>query len=230
MWRGGTMESPSDLFDRLDAWRHLPNYQLERRADVFFSLYLPEALGRVLGFPVSDVLVPEFPVRIGTIYPDIPIDKSYKIDYLTVSVDGRTPIFVELKTEGASRRESQDKYLSKSQQVGLTALLDGLCVICKVTNAKRKYEHLLLELERLGVMQRSAEGTWHPTAGDFVTPLLVYVQPNPPKEPDTNTVIAFHEFADVVAGHEDAFSQRFAVSLREWADITAGHSHRTSGA
>jgi hypothetical protein len=24
------------LFDRLDAWRHVPAYQLERRADIFF--------------------------------------------------------------------------------------------------------------------------------------------------------------------------------------------------
>ena len=32
------------LFDRMDRWRHLPSYQLERRADLFFSLYLPEVL------------------------------------------------------------------------------------------------------------------------------------------------------------------------------------------
>ena len=32
------------LFDRLDEWRDFPNYQLERRADIFFSLYLVEAL------------------------------------------------------------------------------------------------------------------------------------------------------------------------------------------
>ena len=28
------------LFERLENWRHLPNYQLERRTDIFFSLYL----------------------------------------------------------------------------------------------------------------------------------------------------------------------------------------------
>lgn len=32
------------LFDRMDNWRHLPSYQLERRADLIFSLYLPEVL------------------------------------------------------------------------------------------------------------------------------------------------------------------------------------------
>ncbi|HPD48392.1 MAG TPA: hypothetical protein P5279_17685 [Anaerohalosphaeraceae bacterium] len=70
----------SQLFDRMDAWRHLPNYQLERRADLFFSLYLPSVLESKFGVPVSPIVIPEFPVRIGTIYPNIPTDKSYKID------------------------------------------------------------------------------------------------------------------------------------------------------
>ena len=34
----------NQLFNNLDTWRHLPNYQLERRADIFFSLYLAEVL------------------------------------------------------------------------------------------------------------------------------------------------------------------------------------------
>ena len=32
------MKQIDTLFDRMDAWRHFPNYQLERRADVFFAL------------------------------------------------------------------------------------------------------------------------------------------------------------------------------------------------
>ena len=79
------MQQIDTIFDRMDAWRHLPNYQLERRADLFFSLYLPEVLESKLGYSVAEHIVPEFPVRIGTIYPDIPIDKSYKIDYVALS-------------------------------------------------------------------------------------------------------------------------------------------------
>ncbi len=45
------MKQIDTLFNRMDAWRHLPNYQLERRADLFFSLYLPEVLEAKLGFP-----------------------------------------------------------------------------------------------------------------------------------------------------------------------------------
>lgn len=38
------MKYINDLFDNLDTWRHLPAYQLERCADIFFSLYLPDLL------------------------------------------------------------------------------------------------------------------------------------------------------------------------------------------
>jgi len=61
------MDLIATLFDRMDGWRHLPNYQLERRADLFFSLYLPAAVEAKLGFSVHPLMVPELPVRIGTI-------------------------------------------------------------------------------------------------------------------------------------------------------------------
>jgi hypothetical protein len=57
------------LFDLLDAWRHFPSYPLERRADLYFALYLPEVLETQFGFPVQPQLVPEFPLRIGTLDP-----------------------------------------------------------------------------------------------------------------------------------------------------------------
>ena len=114
------MEILTQLFDRMDERRHLPNYQLERRADLLFSLYLPQALEAKLGFPVRADLVPEFPVRIGTIYPRIPINKSFKIDYLALSTSGDHAVFVELKTDGHSRRAKQDEYLAAERRtVGL---------------------------------------------------------------------------------------------------------------
>jgi len=39
-----------NLFNLLDDWRTLPAYQLERRADIFFALYLDKILesGQIL--------------------------------------------------------------------------------------------------------------------------------------------------------------------------------------
>jgi hypothetical protein len=57
----------NQLFKKLDAWRHLPAYQLERRADIFFSLYLAEVLQKRFSLEATPVLIPEFPCRYGSI-------------------------------------------------------------------------------------------------------------------------------------------------------------------
>ena len=228
------MNPITELFDRMDAWRHLPNYQLERRADIFFALYLSEVLEAKLGFPIRPELAPEFPVRIGTIYPNVPIDKSYKIDYVALSARADKAVFVELKTEGLSRRPEQDKYLLAAQAVGLCRLLEGLLDIFRATNSKRKYFCLLEHLEGMGLLRipmpmkqimarpslqvaneasHQIDVTTH--AGES---LIVYVQPNG-TGPD---IISFQEFAGIVRRHEDPVSQRFAASLCEWAEIQAG--------
>ena len=38
------MDRLEALFRNLDRWRHLPNYELERRADIFFSIYLVDLI------------------------------------------------------------------------------------------------------------------------------------------------------------------------------------------
>ncbi len=222
------------LFDRMDTWRHFPNYQLERRADIFFSLYLSEVLEAKLGFPIRAELTPEFPIRIGTIYPEIPIDKSYKIDYLALSEDAETAVLVELKTEGLSRRAGQDKYLTASQKVGLACLLRGLLDIFRASTSKRKYYSLLLHLETIrllslpqkfkdimgsstlqGVIEASQEIQ---ITAKTTNTIVVYVQPNGTE----SDIISFPFFAEVVRTHNDQISQRFATSLCEWAEIPAG--------
>ncbi|NQS99096.1 MAG: hypothetical protein HQ591_11630 [candidate division Zixibacteria bacterium] len=228
------MNQIETLFDRMDVWRHLPNYQLERRADLFFSLYLPEVLEAKLGFPIQEQIVPEFPVRIGTIYPDIPIDKSYKIDYVALSADTDRAVFVELKTEYLSRRPKQDKYLKAAQKAGLSALLAGLLEIFRATNFKRKYFCLLEHLESMGLLRipmpmreimsrpnlQGVNEASHEVEFTSQTTecKIVYVQPNG----TWPNIISFAEFGAIVQQHDDTVSQRFAQSLTEWANIPAG--------
>ena len=50
------------LFDRLDDWRNLPAYQLERRSDIFFSLYLKDIIQSNYQQKVEHI-IPEFPVK-----------------------------------------------------------------------------------------------------------------------------------------------------------------------
>lgn len=228
------MERIDMLFDQMDAWRHFPSYQLERRADIFFSLYLPEVLEAKLGFSVRKELIPEFPVRIGTVYPSIPIDQSYKIDFVALSAAADRAVLLELKTDGHSRRTEQDEYLQAAQRIGLTSLLEGLLDIFRATISKRKYFCLLEHLERMDllripeqmkiIMARSAlQGATEASRQIEITAnaqecLVVYVQPNG----DSPNTISFREFAEVVRTHDDPVSQRFASSLVEWAEAAAG--------
>ena len=222
------------LFDRMDEWRHFPNYQLERRADLFFSLYLTQVLEAKLGFPVADLITPEFPVRIGTLYPDIPINKSYKIDYVAFSADISKAILIELKTEGSSRSNSQDRYLKACQDVGFQALLEGLLHIFRVTNSKRKYFSLLLHLETTGLLEiptnmkeimfsRKIQGAVEASRAIKITCnasecILIYIQPTD----KGGNVITFEDLRSVVEKNDDDVSRRFAKSLSEWARVPAG--------
>ena len=101
------MDSVNKLFDNLDKWRHLPSYQLERRADVFFSAYIGYLLEGNFGYEIDQV-IPEFPVRIGTIDPNVATNQSFKIDYLASVMGENKIIFLELKTDDRSRRGKQD--------------------------------------------------------------------------------------------------------------------------
>jgi len=228
------------IFDRMDEWRHLPNYQLERRADLFFSLYLPEVLEAKLGFSVRQELIPEFPVHKGTIYPDELSNKSFKIDYLALSDDAEKAVFVELKTDKLSIRHEQDKYLTAAQRVGMKHLLVGLREIFRATESKRKYFHLLEKLESMellkihddiknimkhphlqGVNEESHYIEITSRVKDPAT--IVYVQPNGSEKSEANIIIiSFQEFRAIVKKHNDPISKRFAQSLSEWAQVKAG--------
>ena len=233
------MDPIAAVFDRMDAWRHLPKYQLERRSDLFFSLYLPKVLEARLGFPMNPLVAPEFPVRKATIHPHLRGDDCCNIDYLAQSATGSESVFVELKTDQASRRVQQDDYLLKAQQVGLPALLEGICSIFRATTRpyRPKWFALMLHLEEMGLLQipailsdimacESHRGAPDASKSIVITapsarPHIAYVQPLAAEAGD-NVVISFEEYAEVVARHEDPLSQRFASSLLEWASVKAG--------
>lgn len=233
------MNAINDLFDKMDAWRHLPNYQLERRADLFFALYLPRALERKLGIPVRSDMVPEFPVRNGSIGPNIASNQSFKVDYLAFSAAMDLAILVELKTEGLSRRKEQDENLVAAQEQGLSELLQGLIKIFRATTSKRKYFCLFDNLASMGLVDipdplrgvlysdRAHGVNEYINQIKVISPVtrcqVVYVQPNGTGD----NVISFNEFAEVVEESDDVFSSRFAESIRRWAKVQAGITKET---
>lgn len=232
------MNRIDQLFTHMDRWRHLPDYQLERRADIFFSLYLAEVLEVVTGVVVDPRLVPEFPLKKALIWPDKPTNHSVKVDYAVFATDRSKLFLVELKTDGGSRRDQQDFYLERAQEIGLAAILGGVVEIVQATSAHQKYAHLLQALAdhgclalpdelmdftfpkaRPGLRKRQREIRVTVQPGEFEIE-VIYVQPN--NGSAEGGVIDFERFAQVVETHTDEVSQAFAEHLRRWVEKAGG--------
>jgi len=201
----------TELFDLLDKWRYFPAYQLERRADIFFAVFLKQIIHSMYNIAI-DMIIPEFPVRVGAVH-NVDINKSYKIDYLCVNQQTHKVFLTELKTDVHSRRPKQDDYLTRAKKINISGLVDGLIKIYNATYQKSKYLNLLHEIEKLG---------WINIKGDVVTNLqpkydveILYIQPE--KHPDdTNEVITFDNLISVLRANSDSLSHRFIQSLELW--------------
>lgn len=201
------------LFSRLDDWRKLPAYQLERRADIFFSIYLDEIIKSKYGQTIK-LVIPEFPVRAGDVVlnhkrPDL----SFKIDYIAISEDDQNVFLVELKTDQSSRRTEQDDYLYKAQQNNIPQLIDGVLKIYRATDSKykKKYDHLISKLSDIGWIKRESFSLQNTAKNYNIT--IVYIQPR--NENNSVDTISFNDISSMVSGQDD-LTKRFLKSLNDW--------------
>ena len=221
------------LLGQLDSWRHLPAYRLESRADAFFALFMRDVISNHVGLPLSQVVIPEFPLRRGTLYGEATThaNASVKVDYALFSADIRHVYFVELKTDQGSRRSTQDDYLRLAAEVGFEDILAGVVLSAKATESKSlpKYAHLLHRLQSLGFLsvpesfykaacpspRRGVRGKLGAVKIQAETGSpdirVIYVQPND-GGPD---VVGFTQFADSIEG-TGAVGALFASYLRKW--------------
>ena len=216
-----TLESVLCLLDR---WRHLPAYQLERRVDVLFALFLPEVLEKHFG--TSNVcLIPEFPIKKSLLRTDTTA-QSINVDFLGIAreSDGKERAYlVELKTDMASRREDQAEDLGRAVNAGLKELVEGVIEIARnaAHRHKKKYGHLLYLLSELDLVE--CQGDPLDVGGyevvdrkeDWPCLELVYVQP---KAPPKMTMIGFDDFAAKIEEDGSDIGRKFAGYLREWVD------------
>ncbi len=234
------------LLDLLDRWRHLPSYSLEPRVDPFFALFLPEALNHHLrsrGIEIDPRLIPEFPIKQSE------TRRSDKADFFALSLGRKDAFLIELKTEGRSLRETQEKYLLKAVDRGLPKLLCDVRTLAKTPKrfARKKYFHLLKSMEEIGLIElppgleekvygRSSHGIY-----DMIDAIricrtsariqLIHVLPHihdlsKLTEPIRSKIreqdcIDFQSFANSVR-HLGIIGLRFADSLEGWAETKAG--------
>lgn len=198
-------------------WRHFPSYQLERRADIFFSIYLADILFCKFGLQVESI-IPEFPIRVGTICSSSN-NKSFKADYFVKTKNSSRLILVELKTDDGSVREEQLEYLKRAKEVGLEKLLEGIREIYRATNSKDKYQYLLNNLHKMGLISLENNGEFKILPDHYEIEIL-HIMPNKSKK--IENTITFQEIVEIVRQHNDELSLRFSESLLKWAETKAG--------
>jgi hypothetical protein len=228
----GDVDPLDAVFHHLDRWRHFPNYQLERRVDVFFSVYLKGLVEEFTGLALEDEIIPELPIKRDLIWPDLPTNKSVKVDYVLFAKDRSRVFFVELKTDRASRRNGQDIYLETAKRLGFRRIVEGIREIILNTTAHQKYHHLAFVLARLGYLRLPSDlrGHIYPVPHPRVLSRLagiavaegdpavevIYIQP---QATDGDRCIDFARVAEYVGRQSDPFSRRFAEHLVLWTAV-----------
>lgn len=204
-----TKENIDKLFSLLDDWRLLPAYQLERRADIFFALYLPHIMKARFGALVDhDHIIPEFPLNKKTlgIEKNPGFNLSYKVDYLIVCKKSKKVFLVELKTDTGSRRSIQDEYLLKAQAANVKKWMEGVIDLQKASKSTKKYQKLVEKLKSFGWIDPSG----NPTEQEYQFE-IVYIQPL-----QEENVITFREIITTLEGIDDDLTKRFVESLKRW--------------
>lgn len=201
------------VFDLLDDWRKLPAYQLERRADIFFAIYLDKIIKSKYHKTIK-LVIPEFPVRAGdVIHNHKRPDLSFKIDYAAICDDDKTIYLIELKTDQGSRRQEQDEYLNKAKQMNISGLITGVIKIYHATDQKykKKYDYLLDKLSELGWIKRENMELRNTAKEYDIT--VVYIQPR--NEQNHSDTISFDDICSYLTEQDD-LTIRFVKSLKEW--------------
>lgn len=212
----------------LDRWRDFPSYQLERRADVFFALYLPGIVEHALGVKVDPRVVPEFPIKRED------NNQSTKVDYFLLAEDRSVAFLVEFKTEMESRNESQDAYLRMAKERGLNRLLEDIPVVAAASNQKAKYVHLLHGLSGLGLLSLPSDIDEYafPKARRGITRRLGEVRAIPsdahvevvylqPRDSESERSISFRQVAEYLRTVDDALAGTLASYVERWAKPAA---------
>ena len=112
--------------------------------DVFFGLLLPKILNTFdLKCEPKDI-VPEFPLRKGSLYPLIS-NESYKVDFAAFcqGTFGKHLVLVELKTDPNSISKKQLKHMTTARNKGVQKVLRGVLECSCHSKKLRKYAHLI---------------------------------------------------------------------------------------
>lgn len=246
---GDTSQSVSQIFNLMDRWRHLPGFRLEGRLAPFFELFLQHILAESLDVVIHPVVIPEFPLRKGSLLGENGRNQSYNVDYAAFSDDRKKAFLVELKTDMSSIDDGQKKYLINARDKGIATLVCGILKICgsKGIRKRSKYVHLLhhlaiLELVKIPDRDKLYQKTFPaPTRGwtdafRRVEPVVrntlectqvIYILPVCQKD-DPELGIRYIDFGEVanIVQKRGELGYLFGTYLRQWIPPAGGRDPR----
>jgi len=217
------MEKIEKIFDLLENWRQLPKYQLERRIDIFFALYLPEILGKEDVIKHENIF-PEFPLKK---YDDDNKGSSTNADYaIFVNKNGKVKLkLIELKTDMNSIDDDQIAYYKKAKKDGFNKILNDIIKIQKKSPQWDKYDALLSKIQINGhgtikstpIKKNAKRMNWEVNESDIDDEVeVIYIVP---KEHDkikwTDKIITFKDIIQKLKGKENDLIAQQLVELLE---------------
>jgi len=210
------------IFKNLESWRKLPKYQLERRLDIFFSIYLKEIVEvfykEILKeeIQLSEVIIPEFPLKKDG------SNNSTNVDYVMFCKKKTKVILTELKTDVSSVNDKQIEYLKKSKDIGWNNLHNGIKEIYKHLQ-KGKYPKSLIKYKNFFESYKDILIDNHEMELD-----VIYIQPSSekiliPKKylKENDSIKEFHSIGfdfiikNILEKENDIISQSFSKILKE---------------
>lgn len=205
----------NEYFDLLEDWKLLPAYKLEMRIDSLVGFVLAEISSEIFEVETK-VLVPELPLRKGTLYPKfdktVSANRSYKVDFYIRGMEGEN-LFIEFKSDSGSIREDQDEYLQISRKRKMKKIVQGILKLWGKTRQKAKYNHLLEKLIEGGLIDES-----NSLLIEDEEIQIKYIKPSTSIDDEPSEVVNFKLLAESIRRvyKTDDFLRRFADSLEAW--------------
>jgi hypothetical protein len=139
----------TNILDLLKANKDLPNYQAERRIDIFVNHFLVRILRWYLRNDLVKFVCPEFPLKVKDNRNSKTKNLSTKLDYLCMT--DKEIVFVELKTDGGSISGSQlGLYMQQTDWENCKSNYRELAALKrKKTGHQKKYDLLTHALQEV---------------------------------------------------------------------------------
>lgn len=200
----------NNTLNLLRDWKKLPAYRAEPRIDFIVAGALPEIIKDKYGCNIR-LLIPEFPIRIGTIEENGHSNLSKKVDFYVYLENGEH-IFIEFKSDSHSRRIKQDKYLLDAQRIGMIALLNGIINISLKTRFRIKYSYLIEKLINAELISLNDNNHKVIVTADKIK--ILYIQPKAKRDNE----ISFTKISQIMKDSNDLFYEKFSEMLLSWSD------------